>query len=51
MPRVLHHARADVVFYLAGADPHEDDAGGYGRNIDDTVAVHLGTVEVAATFV
>ena len=84
LPRVLVHAKADVVFYLAGADPHEGDAlgrlaltfdglqrrdtivlsacreiglpvcvtiaGGYGRNIDDTVRVHLNTVRIAATF-
>jgi len=25
LPRVLHDARADIVFYLAGADPHERD--------------------------
>ncbi len=25
LPRVLHDARADVAFYLAGADPHEGD--------------------------
>ncbi|HYW33431.1 MAG TPA: histone deacetylase, partial [Gemmatimonas sp.] len=25
LPRVLHEARADMVFYLAGADPHEGD--------------------------
>ncbi len=71
-----------LVFYLAGADPHEGDrlgrlnvsaqalaerdrrvlgaalsrripvaismAGGYGRVIDDTVAVHLGTLREAA---
>jgi acetoin utilization deacetylase AcuC-like enzyme len=70
-----------LVFYLAGADPHEGDrlgrlkisaaglaerdrrvfaacrergvpvavsmAGGYGRNIDDTVAVHLRTLQEA----
>jgi len=68
-----------LVFYVAGADPHERDrlgrlkltarglaerdrrvfeacrargipvavsmAGGYGRDIDDTVAVHLGTLQ------
>ena len=85
LPRVLHAARADLVVYLAGADPHEGDrlgrlklsfdglrrrdtmvlqacreiglpvcitiAGGYGREVRDTVAVHLGTVGVAATFV
>ena len=70
-----------LIFYLAGADPHEGDrlgrlelstaglaerdrrvlaaarercipvalsmAGGYGRNIDDTVQVHLGTIRAA----
>ncbi|MDH4062268.1 MAG: histone deacetylase [Aquincola sp.] len=70
-----------LVFYLAGADPHEGDrlgrlalthqglaerdrrvfgacrergipvavsmAGGYGRNIDDSVAAHLATLEAA----
>jgi acetoin utilization deacetylase AcuC-like enzyme len=25
LPRVLHNARADMAFYLAGADPHEGD--------------------------
>jgi acetoin utilization deacetylase AcuC-like enzyme len=85
LPRVLHASRPDLVFYLAGADPHEGDklgrlaltfgglrrrdmlvleacrdvgipvaitiAGGYGRRIEDTVAVHVGTVEVAREFV
>lgn len=84
LPRVLRAARADLVVYLAGADPHEGDrlgrlklsfnglrrrdtmvlqacreiglpvcitiAGGYGREVRETVAVHLGTVGVAATF-
>lgn len=84
LPRVLHAARADLVIYLAGADPHEGDrlgrlkltfdglrrrdqmvlqtcreigmpvcitiAGGYGRRVEDTVAVHLGTVAVASAF-
>jgi acetoin utilization deacetylase AcuC-like enzyme len=70
-----------LIFYLAGADPHEGDrlgrlkltmaglaerdrrvfeaartrripvalsmAGGYGRAVEDTVAVHLGTVRAA----
>ncbi|MDP9043824.1 MAG: histone deacetylase [Pseudomonadota bacterium] len=70
-----------LIFYLAGADPHEGDrlgrlklttaglaerdrrvlaaararripvaismAGGYGRNIDDTVEVHVGTFRAA----
>ncbi len=85
LPRVLEAARPDVVFFLAGADPHEGDAlgrlrltfdglkardffvldscraigvpvavtiaGGYGRDIDDTVRVHLNTVGIAAAFV
>jgi acetoin utilization deacetylase AcuC-like enzyme len=84
LPSVLREARADLVFYLAGADPHERDrlgrlkltfkglrrrdmmvlescrevgipvavtiAGGYGREVDDTVRVHLGTVDVATEF-
>lgn len=82
----LWHRHADappgLIFYVAGADPHEGDrlgrlklttaglaerdrrvlaaarerripvaismAGGYGRNIDDTVQVHLGTLRAAA---
>jgi acetoin utilization deacetylase AcuC-like enzyme len=82
LPEVLRDARADLVVYLAGADPHEGDrlgrlqltfdglaqrdelvlrtcreiglpvcvtiAGGYGRDIADTVRVHLQTVAVAA---
>ena len=85
LPRVLRAARADLVFYLAGADPHEGDrlgrlqltfdglrrrdamvleacrevglpvvitiAGGYGRRIEDTVSVHVGTATVARDFV
>jgi acetoin utilization deacetylase AcuC-like enzyme len=84
LPEVLQAARADLVVYLAGADPHEGDrlgrlrltfdglaqrddlvlrtcrevglpvcvtiAGGYGRNIDDTVQVHLQTVATAARY-
>lgn len=77
------HERAPpgLIFYLAGADPHEGDrlgrlklttaglaerdrrvlaaarerripvalsmAGGYGRDVDDTVRVHLGTIAAA----
>ena len=71
----------DVVYYLAGADPYEDDqlgglrltkdglrrrdrlvidmcrtlrvplvitlAGGYARQVDDTVSIHVATVEEA----
>jgi acetoin utilization deacetylase AcuC-like enzyme len=84
LPGVLRDARADLVVYLAGADPHEGDrlgrlrltfdglahrdelvlrtcreiglpvcvtiAGGYGRDIADTVRVHLQTVAVAARY-
>lgn len=84
LPRVLADAAPDVVFYIAGADPHERDAlgrlsltfdglverdryvlsqcrevgipvaivigGGYGRNIDDTVTVHVNTARVARSF-
>lgn len=75
------HAPPGLIFYLAGADPHEGDrlgrlklttaglaerdrrvfaaarerripvalsmAGGYGRDVDDTVQVHLGTIRAA----
>jgi len=80
LPDVFAH-RPECVFYLAGADPFEDDqlgglrltrdglrrrdrmvidavaaarlplvvvlAGGYARNIQDTVAIHCGTIEEA----
>ncbi len=80
LPRVLAH-RPACVFYLAGADPYEDDqlgglrltraglrqrdrlvmdalraahlplvvtlAGGYARRVDDTVAIHVATIEEA----
>ncbi len=80
LPRVLAH-QPQCVFYLAGADPYEDDqlgglrltkdglrrrdrmvieaaraaglpivvvlAGGYARNVDDTVEIHCATVEEA----
>ena len=76
---MAHHP--ECVFYLAGADPYEDDqlgglrltreglrqrdriviktaaaaglplvitlAGGYARHVEDTVAVHVATVEEA----
>ena len=75
------HVPPGLIFYLAGADPHEGDrlgrlklstaglaerdrrvlaaarqrgipvalsmAGGYGRIVDDTVQVHLGTIRAA----
>jgi acetoin utilization deacetylase AcuC-like enzyme len=81
LPKVLA-SRPQCVFYLAGADPYEDDAlgglrltkgglrardrlviravraagvplvitlaGGYARNVDDTVAIHVATIEEAA---
>jgi acetoin utilization deacetylase AcuC-like enzyme len=84
LPEVLHEARADLVVYLAGADPHEGDrlgrlrltfdglaqrddlvlrtcreiglpvcvtiAVGYGRDIADTVRVHLQTVGIASRY-
>ena len=84
LPEALRDARADLVVYLAGADPHEGDrlgrlqltfdglaqrddfvlrtcreiglpvcvtiAGGYGRDIADTVRVHLQTVAIASRF-
>ena len=80
LPSVLAHQPA-CVFYLAGADPYEDDqlgglrltraglrardrmvveavrgasiplivvlAGGYARRVDDTVAIHVTTIEEA----
>lgn len=84
LPGVLAEARPDLVFYLAGADPHEGDtlgrlrltfdglmrrdamvleaaravgvpvaitiAGGYGRDIHDTVRVHANTARIARDF-
>ncbi|HUO51520.1 MAG TPA: histone deacetylase [Gemmatimonadaceae bacterium] len=84
LPRVLAAARADLVVYLAGADPLAGDAlgrlalsdeglarrdamvleacaevglpaaitiaGGYARDIERTVAVHLQTTRLAAQF-
>ncbi|MDP4620784.1 MAG: histone deacetylase [Thermoleophilia bacterium] len=78
LPSALDRGRPDICFYLAGADPYEDDrlgrlaltvdglaardamvrdcmgllgvpvvvllAGGYGRRIEDTVAINLATV-------
>jgi len=82
LPRVMAH-RPECAFYLAGADPYEDDqlggfrltkdglrrrdravisavrdagvplvvvlAGGYARRVEDTVAIHVATVEEAAS--
>ena len=82
LPKVLAQAQADLVIYLAGADPYAGDAlgrldlsfdglarrdafvidlcrevglpiaitiaGGYGRNIDDTVRIHLETARIGA---
>ena len=84
LPRVLAASQPDLVVYLAGSDPHENDrlgrlrltfdglrrrdrmvlescrdvgipvcltiAGGYGRDVNDTVAVHVNTVRIAADF-
>jgi len=80
LPRVTAHS-PQCVFYLAGADPYEDDqlgglrltkdglrwrdrlvfdairaagvplvvtlAGGYARKVEDTVAIHVATIEEA----
>jgi len=82
LPDALARARADLVIYLAGADPYAGDslgrlslsfdglarrdafvidlcrevglpigitiAGGYGRNVDDTVRIHLETARIGA---
>jgi acetoin utilization deacetylase AcuC-like enzyme len=84
LPGVLREAQPDVVFFLAGADPHEGDrlgrmkltfaglerrdalvlqacrevglpsvvviAGGYGREIGDTVRVHAATARILGGF-
>jgi len=81
LPKVMAHD-PQCVFYLAGADPYEDDqlgglrltrdglrerdrrvidavrhagvplvvtlAGGYARQVDDTVAIHAATIQEAA---
>ncbi|HEX4469802.1 MAG TPA: histone deacetylase [Gemmatimonadaceae bacterium] len=83
LPIVLARSQADLVVYLAGADPHEGDAlgrlgltfeglarrdafvidlcrevgipvaitiaGGYGRNLDDTVHIHVETARIASS--
>ena len=84
LPRAIADARADLVVYLAGADPHEHDrlgrlaltfdglarrdsivlqlcrevgipvvvtiAGGYGKQIEDTVQIHVATAEIATRY-
>lgn len=81
LPKVLE-TKPELIFYLAGADPFQDDqlgglrltrhglrcrdrmilqaardagapvavvlAGGYARSIEDTIAIHVATVEEAA---
>jgi acetoin utilization deacetylase AcuC-like enzyme len=82
VPNILSDFRPDLVIYLAGADPFENDrygrlaltksglaardafvleeclrrrvpvvitmAGGYGRNPEDTVDIHVATLRIAA---
>ena len=84
LPGILAAAAPDIVFFIAGADPHEGDSlgrlsltfaglarrdayvlsqcrevgipvaitigGGYGRHIEDTVAIHAETARIAASF-
>lgn len=84
LPRVLRDASPDIVFYVAGADPHVGDklgrlaltfdglarrdayvleqcrdvglpvaiviGGGYGRDINDTVQIHVNTARLAASY-
>ena len=84
LPDAIAASRADLVVYLAGADPHESDrlgrlaltfdglarrdaivlqqtrevglpvvvtiAGGYGRDIEDTVRIHARTARIAAEY-
>ena len=84
LPSVIREAAPDIVFFIAGADPHEGDSlgrlrltfgglarrdafvvqqcrevgipvavvigGGYGRNIDDTVEIHLQTATIASNY-
>lgn len=84
LPAVLTASAPEIVFYLAGADPHERDrlgrlrltfdglarrdamvigacreiglpvvvtiAGGYGRDIADTVQAHVNTARIAASY-
>ena len=85
LPVVLSESNPDIVFYLAGSDPHEGDklgkmkltfdglarrdvmvvescraiglpivatvAGGYGKDIRDTVQVHVNTARICRDFV
>lgn len=84
LPAAIAESRADLIVYLAGADPHEGDrlgrlrltrdglarrdelvldlcrgvgipvaitiAGGYGREIDETVTIHSRTARIAARY-
>ena len=84
LPQAIVASRADLLIYLAGADPHERDrlgrlaltfdglarrdafvleqarevglpvavtiAGGYGRDIEDTVRVHATTARIATAY-
>jgi acetoin utilization deacetylase AcuC-like enzyme len=84
LPDILARSHPDLVIYLAGADPHEDDAlgrlgltfdglarrdaividlcrevglpvaitiaGGYGRDLGDTVRIHLETARIASRY-
>ena len=84
LPTAMAESGPDIVFYIAGADPHTGDAlgrlqlgfdglarrdalvlegcrevglpvvitigGGYGKDIRDTVEVHVNTVRVASGF-
>jgi acetoin utilization deacetylase AcuC-like enzyme len=84
LPFVLSESNPDIVFYLAGSDPHEGDklgkmrltfdglarrdvmvvencreiglptvvtvAGGYGRDIRDSVQVHVNTARICRDF-
>lgn len=84
LAQLSHRFAPQLIIYLAGADPHEDDrlgrlklsfdglaerdrmvldfarkhaipvalamAGGYGKNIQDTVAIHLQTIAIATRY-
>ena len=85
LPQVLSQSKPDIVFYLAGSDPHEGDrlgkmnltfdglarrdvmviescraiglpivvtvAGGYGKDIRDSVRAHVNTARICRDFV